>query len=162
MLRLITGAVLAVTLPGILGACRNHDRAPDGEFRILFSGYTLTRTGKLSAGTTLADGGLDELRDPIPPDPKLIPDHGYGFRKDNDWPNEKVALDLFPERLKRIGARVVKAPRSNKDLIYSTMGGPFFRIEFEKDGHIGTIFNRLARNDSEGPEGSEVLVLTYR
>ena len=153
---------LTVALAGLVGACNTVNLPPDEEFRVLFSGYTLTRTGQLSADATLAEGGLAALRDPILRDTRLTPGHGYGFRKANDWRNEKVALVLLPERLKKIGARVVKAPRSDREMIYAIMGGPFFRIEFEKDGHTGTIFNRLAYDESEGPEGSEVLVLIYR
>jgi hypothetical protein len=57
---------------------------------------------------------------------------------------------------------VVKAPRSDRELLYATMGGPYFQIEFEEDGHKGTIFNRLAHDEVEGPAGSEVLVVIYR
>ena len=42
------------------------------------------------------------------------------------------------------------------------MGGPYFTIEFELEGHPGRLFNRLVAHQTEGEAGQEVLVLVYR
>jgi hypothetical protein len=157
----LLGAVACLAVASVVSSCRSHRLTPEEEFRFLFSGYTLIRTGSISQEDSLIDGGLASLRDSLSLGVTLTSGRAYAFRKDADWPNEQVALQILPERLNVIGARIVSRPLSVKDLSYAVAGGPFFRIDFRKNDGVGIIFNRLVRS-TEGPAGTEVLVVIYR
>lgn len=160
MRRVIVPILLAVHCC-LLAGC-DRQAGDEQEFADLFAGYTLFRAGPILKDQTLRDGGLSLLAASESTVGKLVPNHGYAFRKNNVVANEDVALRVLPDRLRRIGAKVISAPSTESDLLFAMMGGPFFTIGFEKDGHRGTIFNRLVRSPDEGPAGSEVLVAIYR
>jgi hypothetical protein len=155
-------AIMFMAVLYIIAACAFVRLTPEEEFRILFAGYTLTRTGAIAKNESLSDGGLGNLRDPVSLVGALTPGDAFAFRKETEWPNERVALEILPGRLKAMGMRIVRRPESVKDLLYAVAGGPFFRIDFTRGERTGTIFNRLARDETEGPPGSEVLVVIYR
>ena len=161
---MVLNSTLVWWLVGILFmtvGCK-HAPQPTDDFGALFAGYSLIRAGVISPDDSMRDGGLGQLPKAVPGSVTLTRGYAYGFRKTNDWPNETIALRILPDRLKSIGARIISAPKSESELIFAVIGGPFFTIEFEKHGHRGTIFNRLVADEREGEKGEEVLIAIFR
>lgn len=142
-------------------ACRTRVAAEDQQFQMLFNGFQLVLVDKLPSGTRAEDINPANLQNAYPSERTLVLDRVYVFRKTTGTSNEDMGMKVLPERLRSIGARVTKAPRSSKDFMYVFVGGPLFVIEFEKGGHHGTMLNRV--HTSQNPnEQWEELVVAYK
>ncbi|MGH9890559.1 MAG: hypothetical protein ACREA0_00950 [bacterium] len=153
--------LLVLALGGLGMGCRPRPMTEEQQFHYLFEGYQLMLVDDLPKEKRIEDVETPSLRDTYPLEPRVVPGRVYVFRKTTEISNEDMALRVFPERLASIGARITKAPHSSKDLVYLIIGGPLFRIEFEKDGHRATIFNRMRTSDNP-QEVYEELILTFR
>jgi len=140
--------------------CRHRVPSEDQQFRELFEGYQLVLISDIPKDKFIEQVDVSTLQNSYPTESRMTPGRIYVFRKTTQMGNETIALNVLPERLAKIGAHVTKAPQSSKDLVYLYYGGPLFNIEFEKDGHIGKIFNRVADPKATGG-AAEWLILTY-
>jgi hypothetical protein len=160
-LRLVSWAILlSISLGLSSSGCRPQVVSEDQQFQVLFNGYQLVLVDDIPKDTSVENLEIAKLNGHYPLQPKLVFGRIYIFKKTGQVSNETMALKEFPERLSRIGARVTKAPRSSNDLIYLYYGGPIFDIEFEKDGHVGKLFNRVADPKDAGG-AREWLILAY-
>lgn len=140
--------------------CQTRAVGEDQQFQKLFEGYKLVLVDDLQKGRSIEEVETSTLRSTYPLEPRLVPARVYVFRKTNQMANETIAMKVFPERLSSIRARVTKAPQSSNDLVYLIIGGPLFKIEFEKDGHQGKILNRVHTSE-KASENWEELIVAY-
>ena len=120
---------------------------PQRQFETLFEGFQVTAIEDFPEAANQRQVvqmlGTLVVKEKYPlSNPQLTPGKVYRFVRalHVDWGN--IGIDVLPERLKAIGARVISAPKSAHDLDRRITGGPYFVIEFEKDGHKGTILTR--------------------
>lgn len=160
--RLLIGALNALALGLLLYmgsvGCQAQVAAEAEQFRMLFDGFQLVLVDDLPAATPVQELDSSVLRNTYPHEQTLVPGRVYVFRKTTGASDETLGKKTFPERLAKIGAHVTKAPRSSKDFIYPYIGGPLFVIQFEKDGHQGTIFNRVHTSSKPGEHWEELIV----
>lgn len=140
------------------GGCQTRVAAEDQPFRMLFNGFQLVLVGDLPANTPIQELDSSALRNTYPAERTLVPGRVYAFRKTTKSSNEDLGMKILPARLAKIGAHVTKAPQSSKDFIYPFIGGPLFVIHFEKDGHQGTMFNRVHTSTRRGEHWEELIV----
>jgi hypothetical protein len=141
--------------------CQTPSVAQGHEFGTLFDGFQLVLVDDLPAKAPIQQLDSSTLRNTYLSERSLTPGRVYIFRKTTKRSDEDLALNSLPGRLVKIGAQVLKAPKSSKDLIYPLIGGPLFVIQFEKDGHQGTMFNQV-RTSSQPSEHWEELIFAYR
>ena len=135
--------------------------AEDSQFRMLFNGFQLILVDDLPAKTPIQELDSSTLRNAYPSEQTLVPGRVYAFRKTTNVSDETLGKKILPERLAKMGAHVTKAPQSSKDFTYPYIGGPLFLIRFEKDGHQGTLFNRVHTSSKAGDHWEE-LILAYK
>lgn len=138
--------------------CQTREAAEDQQFRMLFDGFQLVLVDDLPAKTPIQELDSSALRNTYPAERTLIPGRVYVFRKTTNTSDDMLGMKVLPERLAKMGARVTKAPQSSKDFMYPYIGGPLFVVEFEKDGHQGTMFNRVHTSSKPGVHWEELLV----
>jgi hypothetical protein len=151
--------MLLLLLCAAMIACRTHKAAEDQQFKTLFEGFQLISVGSLPEGTPVQEIDSSTLRNTQPLERVLTSGHAYVFRKTTEISNEQLGMKVLPERLAKIGAQVTKAPHSSQDFMYPMIGGPLFLIEFQKDGHRGTMFNRFR---AEKDDHWEELIVAYK
>jgi hypothetical protein len=154
-------AVMLVLLCSWTSGCQTLAAAPDVQFRMLFDGFQLVLVDDIPPTTPIQQLESSSLRNTYPSERTLVPGRVYAFKKTTATSNETLGMKVLPERLSKIGAHVTKAPKSSKDFMYPFIGGPLFVIEFEKDGHQGTMFNRVHTSSKPG-EHWEELVVVYK
>jgi len=125
---------------------------------MLFDGFQLVLVDDLPAKTPIQEIDSSTLRNTYPLEQTLTPGRVYSLRKTTNTSDETLGTKVFPERLTKMGAHVTKAPQSSKDFMYPFIGGPLFLIEFEKDGHQGTMFNRVHTSSKPGEHWEELIV----
>lgn len=150
--------MLILLLCSWTAGCQTRGATEDQQFRTLFDGFQLVLVDNLPTNTAIEELDSSKLRNTYPMEQMLIPGRVYSFRKTVTTSNEDLAMKVLPARLKKIGARVTKAPQSSKDFIYPYVGGPLFLIQFEKEGHQGTMVNRVHTSTKPGEHWEELLV----
>jgi hypothetical protein len=153
--------MLVLLLCSCTGCQTRAAAAQDEQFRMLFDGFQLVLVDDLPAKAPIQELDSSTLRNTYPSEQTLVPGRVYAFRKTTDKSNEMLGKKVLPERLTKIGAHVTKAPQTSKDFMYPFVGGPLFVIEFEKDGHQGTMFNRVHTSAKPGEQWEE-LIVAYR
>lgn len=148
--------MLILLCSGTVG-CQTRVTAED-QFRMLFDGFQLVLVDDLPARTPIQELDSSALRNTYPSDRTLIPGRVYSFRKTINTSDETLGMKVLPERLAKMGAHVTKAPQSSKDFMYPYIGGPLFVVEFDKDGHQGTMFNRVHTSSKPGEHWEELIV----
>jgi hypothetical protein len=152
-------AAMLVLVFGVwMGGCQAKVSGEGPQFQMLFDGFQLMLADDLPANTEIQEINSSALRNTHPGERTLVPGRVYVFRKTANTPNENLAMKVLPKRLAEIGAQVTKAPQSPKDFIYPFVGGPLFVIEFEKDRHHGTMFNRIHTSEQPGQHWEELIV----
>ncbi len=149
---------MLIVLCGCAGGCQNRVVAQDEQFRILFDGFQLVLVDDLPVKTPIQELDSSALRNTYPAERTLAPGRVYVFRKTTKTSNEDLGMKLLPERLAKVGAHTTKAPKSSKDFMYPFIGGPLFIIQFEKDGHQGTMFSRVHTSSKSGEHWEELIV----
>ncbi|HKY30180.1 MAG TPA: hypothetical protein VJM12_19780 [Pyrinomonadaceae bacterium] len=132
----------------IFFTCTNNHRAIDASVFQVFRGFDLVGLGAAKLET---DGSIDTTF--VPPHeqtkmqlPKTVEIRtGYVFHYASGRPNnERLAAEELPERLRKLGFKIVQAPNYNGgQFSYPYIGGPLFSIVFEDGNHKGIIFNRV-------------------
>lgn len=153
--------MLILVLCSWTGGCQTRVAAQDQQFRMLFDGFQLVLVDDLPTKTPIEELDSSALRNTYPTERTLVPGRIYSFRKTITTSNEDLAMKVLPTRLGKVGARVTKAPQSSKDFIYPYVGGPLFIIQFEKDGHQGTMLNRV-HTSTKPSEHWEELIVAYK
>jgi len=152
----------AVTLILLLclwtGGCQTRVAAEDQKFHMLFDGFQLVLVDDLPEKTPIQELDSSTLRNTYPAERTLVPGRVYALRKTTSSSDEELGIKILPGRLVKIGAHVTRAPQSSKDLMYPFIGGPLFIIQFEKDGHQGTMFNRVHTSTKPGEHWEELIV----
>jgi hypothetical protein len=144
----------------LTGGCRSRVSSEERNFLMLFDGFQLVLVDDLPAKTPIQELDYSALRNTYSEEQTLVPGRVYVFRKTTNTSNENLGMKVLPDRLVKIGARLTKAPQSSKDFMYPFIGGPLYVIQFEKDGHQGTMFNRIITSTKPG-EHAEDLVVAY-
>ena len=87
----------------------------------------------------------------------------YVFHHAGPVDDEELGIRTLPDRLRRLGMRVLRAPQSTKDMMGLYLGGPLFSIDFEDHGHFGQIFNQLdpKLSNESSKWAAEDFVLVY-
>ncbi|MGC2333246.1 MAG: hypothetical protein WA581_17465 [Candidatus Acidiferrales bacterium] len=155
---------LIVSLFAFLFGCGGHQiNSKERKFKTLFDGYQLILVGDLPEGDLGPDFQPLMIQGKYPLEPEVLtPQRIYVFRKTNTLSNETLALKILPGRISAIGGQILRAPLSNRDLMYPYFGVPLFTISFKMDGHEGKLFNRPAPSPANNKDGQELLVLTYK
>lgn len=158
------GFPLLVTL-GLAGLAGCEKRTTNTHNPIdIMSGFVFVGTA-----SHVRPEGLDERLpfvgahgfDPLGLPNQIEPHIQYIFHKPLPVDDEKLALKVFPNRMKQAGMKMIGEP----SITYFVEGGPLFRIEFEYRGSIGLLFNypdprlREVEHRSEWSEHDYVLVL---
>jgi len=125
---------------------------------MLFDGFQLVLVDDLPEKTPIQELDSSTLRNTYPAERTLVPGRVYALRKTTSSSDEELGIKILPGRLVKIGAHVTRAPQSSKDLMYPFIGGPLFIIQFEKDGHQGTMFNRVHTSTKSGEHWEELIV----
>jgi hypothetical protein len=95
--------------------------------------------GVETLGAEVRPGHFAPPEDPHGYEPQSLPDRleagkTYVFHNTISVDHERMALEILPQRLERLGARIISRPESEADLETGFMGGTFFDIQFEIDG----------------------------
>lgn len=85
-----------------------------------------------------------------PGQPRAFPsqfrgDRVYIFRPIGRVDTAQVAIQTFPQRLRKCLATILYAPKSPDDFAVASLGGPFWGIRFRMDKCSGVITNRYDR-----------------
>jgi hypothetical protein len=156
-----TLVVTLILMCSCISGCQTPSATQNDQFRALFDGFQLVLVDDLPAKVPIQKLDSSALRNTYPNERSLVSGRVYIFRKMTKRSDEDLGLKSLPDRLAEIGARILKAPKSSKDLIYPFIGGPLFVIQFEKDGHEGTMFNQV-RTSSKPSEHWEELIVAYK
>jgi hypothetical protein len=82
----------------------------------------------------------------------------YVFQPTERVETERIAIDVFPSRLRRCSATILYAPHNPGDFAAASLGGPFWGIRFKLGQCIGQLSNRydpaLAAAKIGWPSGS--------
>jgi hypothetical protein len=140
------------------GGCQTRVASETEQFRMLSDGFELLLVDDLPTQIPIQQLDSTSLRNIYPSERSLSPGKVYAFKKIMKSSNETLGMRILPERLARIGAHVTKAPQSSKDFMYPFIGGALFVIEFDKDGHHGTIFNRVHMSPQPGERWEELII----
>lgn len=109
------------------------------EFKVVFSDFAYV-------GMFAAD-----KKHPIPPHgndslsmPHLIrPGYQYVFHATTRLTTDRVAIVVFPERLRAANFSVLEQPRNPGDFAVPNHGGPIWEIRFANGSCKGRIYNRI-------------------
>jgi len=86
----------------------------------------------------------------------------YVFHRKAPVENESLALRDLPERLSKMGFKIIWAPKSTSDMLHLYYGGPIFHIKFSARDQEFLIFNQVHMMDIEGwTDHDYVLVRTH-
>lgn len=144
---LLLGALMSLCLTSV-GCLRGRSGLSDSSFRV-FSGFTFVASGPYRPERE-AIPRHDNRELPLPERPSVGVQYVFHSRDVVD--DEKLALVEFPARLRAAGIKIVRAPQSDRDLMYLFMGGPLFKIWIKEGNHEGMIYNQLGRELKQGPD----------
>jgi hypothetical protein len=144
-----------------VSSCRTP-ATPQEKFDCLFEGYKLLRSGAIPSNANwrirAASGDFSDIPGLLPgSQQQLSVGTVYVFEKQSSSSEQTDGLKRLPSRLKTIGASLEKYPTSDRDLMWTYLGGPLFNIEFKLDSHDGLMFNFIHADPKE-----EGLVVVYR
>jgi hypothetical protein len=131
----------------IFGGCSRHSQPLDAKAFSIFSDFAFVGEGSYQPSTglngdvnpTVAEHGQVLLSLPK----TLDIGRQYIFHHRLPFDVERFALVELPERLRRRGLEITKAPHSSKEMTYLYFGGPIFVIKFKQGDHVGIIFDQL-------------------
>ncbi len=127
-----------------LSACHTGANQADMQLSTLFRGYQLLLIDSLPPDRDISKLRSQEFHgSQFSDETQFKPGRVYIFRKLIDTSEYEIGKTIIPDRLKAIGANIIRAPKSPGDFVDIYVGGPLFTIEFELNGHRGII-----RNDS--------------
>lgn len=95
--------------------------------------------GVETRGAEVRPGVFAPVEDPHGFEPQTLPDRlefgkSYIFHSTFSVDHERMALEILPRRLERLGARIISRPESEMDLLRPFLGGVAFGIQFEIEG----------------------------
>ena len=150
LIRLAT-VVLLLMLAGCSSRVRRPDFLASETWEMVFEGFVL----------------VDEAAEEASHDHNIVtiqwPDNlevGKMYIFHHEEPVDKVAMatSMFPDRLRRIGIEEIDGPRNAEYLIFSYIGGPLFKIQFDGLGHKGRIYStvdpKISADDQLGKKWS--------
>jgi hypothetical protein len=149
----------------LLICCQSRTGHIPPEALNIFSDFHFVGSG--SARFT-QDGLLDTIYIPthgekeLPQPDKLEKGTQYIFHYKEGAPdNEAMGIKILPERLKKLGFKIIEAPDDKgRPLLYPFIGGPYFYIKFSSGQHEAVIFNKshADQNDQDKIVDDYVLV----
>lgn len=134
---------LGLSLAAALLSCERRD---DGLHGIpdVFSGFAFV--GEFPA----RDVGLDgRPHDSTALPSRWLPGPQYVFHLDSDRDFEEVSTLLLPHRLRAVGATVIHAPKTWRDMAIPNMGNPLWQIEFWQGRRRALLRNRFDREQAK-------------
>jgi hypothetical protein len=69
----------------------------------------------------------------------------YVFQSIGPTDTARVAIETFPDRLRRCSAKIIEAPQNPGDFAVASLGGPFWNIRFRMGDCIGHLTNKYDR-----------------
>lgn len=69
----------------------------------------------------------------------------YVFQPIGPTDTARVAIQTFPDRLRRCSAKIIEAPHDPGDFAVASLGGPFWNIRFRIGDCIGHLANKYDR-----------------
>lgn len=130
----------------LLISCQPVKHGIDAKVMGVFSDFDYVGSG---AAKFKQDGSLDPFhvaphgeKAQQNPD-RLVIGTQYVFHYKGNPDNEAMGLRVLPERLKKLGYKVVEAPNYNGGtFLYTYIGGPYFYIKFSDGEHEAIIANQ--------------------
>jgi hypothetical protein len=132
-----------VALATSFAACEELQRRPSGIDRI-FSGFEFVES--FPAEDLLLESHRHE-GEKLPKN--FVANAKYAFHLEQDRDFEEIPVVLFPNRLRSVGATVISAPDSWRDMGIPNTGNPIWVIEFSQGAYRGYIRNHFDRNRRE-------------
>src|SRR5262245_38801083 len=117
-------------------ACKTQSLTRESTL-VMFQGFVFVGATKSETGP-LEPHGTDELSLP----PELETGVRYVFHHSRA-DNSELALVHLPKGIEAAGYRLIRGPRSTKDLADPFVGGPLFSIEIAHRNHSGKIYNQI-------------------
>jgi hypothetical protein len=123
----------------LLSGCR-HETACGPCLKTVFEGFNFV--GEYPSKVHDADVQLG----PVQPFPSTF-EWGkvYIFQPAGPTDTARVAIQTFPDRLKRCMAKIIEAPRDTGDFGVASLGGPFWGIRFRMGNCVGHLTNKYDR-----------------
>jgi hypothetical protein len=134
---------MVLLLSAVSCGCSTKGSEKDMHLDKLFEGYRLLLVDGIPKDLSIREIKSTTLRNTYPSETTFRWGRVYLFRKLTKESEYDLGTTILPNRLKGIGAKIIRAPKSPGDFVDIYVGGPLFTIEFEQDGHKG-----LIRNDS--------------
>ena len=103
----------------------------------LFTGFNYV--GDYPAGTNALQIKPKQVQ-PFPGD--FEPGKIYIFQPTERVETERIAINIFPSRLRKCSATILYAPHNPGDFAAASLGGPFWGIRFRLGSCIGHLTNR--------------------
>jgi hypothetical protein len=141
---LILPLVLMLNLILLCGCHRNEQE--DRKFGVLFDGFHLVKVDDLDPKADIDLLDTATLHDTSSGRGGFEPGKVYVLKKDRTWDNGFLAAQIFPDRLRQMGAKVVRAPASGAELMCWFVGPMRYKIEFKYKGRQGFILNHAEYN----------------
>lgn len=85
-----------------------------------------------------------------------VPGSQYVFHLNEDRDFEEIPTRLLPGRLRSVGASIVYAPKSWREMAIPNMGNPIWQIEFTQGRYRGQIRNRFEMNRRQLSDSSKL------
>lgn len=154
-----SSAMIAIILLCCVPGCQT--RTSEGDMRIdkLFEGYRVLLIDNIPKDFSIRDMDTTTLHNAYPVDTIFKPGRVYLLRKITDQSNYDLGMTVLPNRLRQYGAKIISAPQSPGQFTTIFVGGPLFKIEFEKNGHHGMICNRAYGSEIASENWDELIVL---
>jgi hypothetical protein len=134
----------------LLISCQPVNQSGETKLLDVFSDFNYVGSGPAKFKQ---DGSLDTIyvvpheEEQLSQPSKLERGTQYVFHFKNGTPdNEAMGLRILPERLKKLGYKILEAPNYNGGtFLYTYIGGPYFYIKFSDGEKEAIIFNQPDR-----------------
>jgi hypothetical protein len=153
---LLFGLGVIVTLAPC--GCR---RTQVSEFKTLFEGFQLYMVDQFDSKADPQSVDPSLFHDTVPIGDAFEPGRIYFFKKVRTFRNEMLAVRVFPDRLRAIGATSIRAPEKGPGVFYPFIGPGIYNIEFEFKGRKAFLFNKTWY-DQKKDSMEESIILVYR
>ena len=125
----------------------------------LFEGYQVLMVDSIPRDLNIRNIDTSILHNIYPTEAVFKPGRIYICRKTGEQSNYNLGMTILPDRLRQVGAKMIRIPKSPGEFTTLYLGGPLFTIEFELKGHHGMIFNSANTSEVASENWDELFVI---
>jgi hypothetical protein len=142
-----------------VGGCQMKTNEEGMRLAKLFEGYQVLMVDSIPRDLNIRNIDTTTLHNTYPTEALFNSGRIYIFRKTGEQSNYDHGMTILPDRLRQVGATIIRVPQSPGDFRTIYLGGPLFTIGFEMKGHHGLIFNSAHTSEVDNENWDELCVL---